>query len=199
MDQWIKGGPYLEVSFMLEHSEDKTKFVSEITDKIRKIPQKIEVKSEMTEKDFGMNLIMNIAGERKGMFGIKEVANNTYVCNFCFFGSVDDVPEWGQKGIKLNEIPKFADFLCSLYEIFNFPLGAVAIENDCLSLFNSKEGWPNEDYELKNLDLNNSFKKGMPQLFEYILINKSYFPKFKTKMESRNIGKEGILVKGKII
>ncbi|UPM52852.1 hypothetical protein [Gottfriedia acidiceleris] len=41
--QWLKGGPFLEVSFLLELKEEKTKTIQVIINKLSEITNKIEI------------------------------------------------------------------------------------------------------------------------------------------------------------
>ena len=48
--QWLQGGPFLEVSFLLELKEKKTKTVQDIINNLSKVTNKIEIVDENVDE-----------------------------------------------------------------------------------------------------------------------------------------------------
>ncbi|MEH7403658.1 hypothetical protein V7148_22140 [Gottfriedia acidiceleris] len=79
------------------------------------------------------------------------ISSNALMVDFWFFGSIFDVPEWDQIGIKEDEINDFTNFLKELYFVYEFKIGGMAIEEDVTSLFGFDQVYPNECYCYENI------------------------------------------------
>ncbi|MFS1514413.1 hypothetical protein VQL36_18585 [Chengkuizengella sp. SCS-71B] len=169
--QWLRGGPFLEVSFLLELKGEKKNIIKTILNKLSKSHNQIEVVDEKLDSkiesfvkgypydeedphtvqiySMEVKLYVHVAGRRKATLQIEQVSSNALLINFWFFGCEFDVPEWGQKAIKIDDLPGFNNFLTDLYSNFQFKIGGIAIENDILDLFDCSEVYPNECYRFE--------------------------------------------------
>lgn len=220
MKQWLQGGPFLEVSFILENNIERKTFIKDFFNKLKNIPQKFEMKINDLNKEINkfskgypydennpntdqihsikIPLIVNISGERKSLLFFEEISENTIQVNFCFFGESFDAPEWNQKGIRESDMPEFKKFLLSLYEVFEFPIGVSSVENDCVLLFyDCNETWPNECYNLTNIDLPKIVKNINNSSIIDCLFDSEFFRIKKIPTSSKKVGKRGILIEKK--
>ncbi|PKM93084.1 MAG: hypothetical protein CVU84_17645 [Firmicutes bacterium HGW-Firmicutes-1] len=106
-----------------------------------------------------IDFIAQIGRTRKGTIYISEIYFETYVVDLCFFGSAFDAVEWNQVGIKKDEYIYFIGLLKELYEIFDFRVGGIALEDDIKVLYASEQPWPNIDYQIVNLKCTELDKK----------------------------------------
>ncbi|MFN7253256.1 MAG: hypothetical protein ACK4M9_21150 [Anaerobacillus sp.] len=168
MVAWLQGGPFLEVSFIIKFNDEKKEVIKAILKKLTNLHHQIEVVDtnlvEMLESfDKGypydeedphsvykhsmhVNLYVSVAGRRKSTLQIEQVSSSALLINFWFFGSEFDAPEWGQIGIKGEDLSDFKNFLIDLFYNFKFKIGGVAIEEDVLGLYDCDEARPNECY-----------------------------------------------------
>ncbi|MEK4024885.1 hypothetical protein [Sporosarcina sp. FSL W7-1283] len=51
--QWLQGGPFLEVSFLLELKEEKTKTIQEIINKLSRVTNKVEIVDKNVDEIIG--------------------------------------------------------------------------------------------------------------------------------------------------
>lgn len=223
MEHWLQGGPFLEVSFIIKNNTDRNKFIKEFFNKLKNIPQKFLIKADKLDDEINkfsigypydeneintyrihsieIPLLINVSGERRSKLYFEEISKNTIQINFCFFGDEDDAPEWNQKGIKDKDMPEFTKFLLALYEVFEFPIGAISVENDCVCLFfiDKKQNvtWPNEIYKINNINLSKIISD--PNYYHIIdcIFDTKYFPTVKIPDKSKKIGKGGILIQRK--
>lgn len=211
---WLQGGPFLEVSFLLELKEQKTKAIQDIINRLSTITSveiiddNIEELIDLFDKGYPydeedpqtnynhsliLRLYVYLSKKRKATLQIEMVSSNAIMVDFWFFGSEFDAPEWDQLGIKKEEITDFSNFLEELYSIFEFKIGAVAIEADVLQLFGMDERYPNECYRYENLSPNHLFRES-PGFIDIIWNEKqkklSYVP-----YQHKRLNKEGILIK----
>mgnify|MGYP001620069441 CR=1 FL=1 len=217
MKDWLQGGPFLEVSFIVENPRNRRKFIEEFLNKLKNIPQKFQIKLSnldteiekfsngypWDEKDpntylihsVEIPLLINVSGERKSKLYFEEISKDTIQINFCFFGDENDAPEWDQKGIKDKDMPEFTKFLSSLYEAFEFPIGAISVENDCVLLFfHCAETWPNECYKLNNINMEKIIKNINNSYVIDCIFNSEFFKIKDIPSTSQKIGKRGILI-----
>lgn len=212
---WLQGGPFLEVSFLLENNKSRRDFLILFFEKLRDLSVKFQIKTDRLDKqidDFSKEypydendpqrfqihsikipLMIDVAGERKSMLHIDEVAENTVLFDFCFFGDKEDILEWDQKGIKDGEMPEFSNFLISLYHIFKFPFGLIGLEMDCLFAFGCGKEWPNYCYKVKNLNVKHLLTTLLDNYFLVVLFHKSLYNQ-KIPYPTRQISGNGILI-----
>ncbi len=120
--RWLQGGPFLEVSFLLELKEDKKQTVQDIINKLSKVTNKVKIVDGKFDKiiDFfdkgypydeedlqsinlhalRLRLYVYISRKRKATLQIEMVSSNALMVNFLFYGDGFDEPEWDQVGIK---------------------------------------------------------------------------------------------------
>jgi hypothetical protein len=218
MEHWLQGGPFLEVSFILENNSQRGKFIRDFLNKLKKIPQRFQIKLDNLDNEIDkfsrgdaydkdnpdtyqihsieVPLLINISGERRSKLYFEEISQNTIKINFCFFGDKEDALEWNQKGIKDNEMPEFTKFLSSLYELFEFPIGAISVENEgVLLFFDCDETWPNECYKLSKINIKKIIKNiNNPYIIDCIF-DSEFFKLKDIPTNSKKIGKRGILIK----
>ncbi|MCG3086331.1 hypothetical protein [Sporosarcina cyprini] len=171
--EWLQGGPFLEVSFLLELKEENKETIQEIIMKLSKVRSKIEIYDKNVgdmmdlfdrgypydEEDpqttymhsLQLRVYVCLSRERRATLQIERVSSNAVMVNFWFYGSIFDTSEWGQIGIKKEEMQDFSNFLKELYAEYEFKVGCMAIEQDVLELFGLDETYPNECYRYENM------------------------------------------------
>lgn len=212
--QWLQGGPFLEVSFILELKENKSKAIREIINGISKVTNKIEIADknvddiiEFFESGYALDegdslshqlhslrlrLYVYISRKRKATLQIEKVSSDALMINFWFFGEQFDESEWDQVGIKKEEYPEFTRFFEELYEIFEFKIGAIGMEEDVLGLFECGEPYPNECYRYENVSSDFLLKK--PARFINIIWNEKFNELRYIPYSHKRLNKEGILI-----
>ncbi|CAH2713052.1 hypothetical protein BACCIP111895_00185 [Neobacillus rhizosphaerae] len=208
---WLKGGPFLEVSFFLAIKQD---LIREIIDKLSDVRTKIEVIDKNIEEiinnfnegcpydpdspesviihSVDLRTIVHLPRKRKATLHIKQVSSNAILVNFWFFGSSFDAPEWNQVGIKENELSDFTFFLEDLFETFDFKIGGIAIEEDILQIFEYDETYPNECYKFENINLKQH--PSFPSYFYNVIWNEKYQKLDDIPFNYQRINKQGIMI-----
>jgi hypothetical protein len=175
-DGKLRGGPFLEVSFLLTTGEEsRVEFLEHFLATLRLITipfsfvhteQNSVVMTQFQEGypyDGGdpnsiiihkaeFSLIISFPEERKSRLYVEEIASHTLQFDFAFYGSGFDAPEWNQGGISPGDESKFLNFFEELYRVYSFPLGAIGYEVDCLFLFPEHENWPSEIFQIARFD-----------------------------------------------
>jgi hypothetical protein len=170
--EWLKGGPFLEVSFLLEYKDDKTNAIKEIIKKVSYFNNKIEIVSSNLDEIIGnfekgylyneeeplsrrhslfLNLYVYLPRKRKAVLHIEIVSSNSILVDFWFYGSEFDAIEWNQIGVKAEEYIDFVNFLIELFKIYEFKVGGIIYENDVTDFFELEEIFPNEGYRFENI------------------------------------------------
>ena len=176
-EPWIRGGPLLEVSFLIEVRTSRQDFITQILTDLGKISLRVEVvptnvelatvKEEfargypLDEKDaesvnvhsVSIPVYVHFKEHRKAYIRIQQISETLANISFDFFGSAHDAREWRQKGVKETDLPTFVDLLEKLFDVFEFPVGTIGLEYDSKDLFPIDVGWPNSGYDLRNLDM----------------------------------------------
>lgn len=194
---WIKGGPYYELSFLLRNSGDKEKLIIGILEKLQHISsiEIVETPDFIKEKiDFyklgeasggliwrslGLKAKAQISGSRKFRLVIVELSSELVKLNFWFFGGLKDEKAWNQKGIKPSDKKEFRNFFTNVRDKLKPILGTMAYEEDCAELFDHEKPWPNEAYSLKQLSISKIEQRVNRTMneFEYCWINGDAFEK----------------------
>ncbi|PEL11989.1 hypothetical protein [Bacillus sp. AFS017336] len=212
--QWLKGGPFLEVSFLLELKEEKTKTIQDIINKLFEITNKIEIVDKNVDEiiDFfvrgypydeddpkstfihslRLRLYVELYGKRKATLQVEMISSNALIVDFWFFGSIFDAPEWDQIGIKENETIDFTNFLKELYFVYDYNIGGMAIEEDVRSLFGFDEAYPNECYCYENISLDLSLLESYG--FIDIIWSEKYKKLNQIPYNHKRLDKNGVLI-----
>jgi hypothetical protein len=214
-EDWLQGGPFLEVSFILELKDGEKQSVKSI---INKLTNCTSTKIEFIDKNIDeiidffemgypydegdphtfylhslrLRLYVYLSRKRKATLQIEKVSSNSILVNFWFFGSQFDSPEWGQIGIKEEDILEFTNFLTELYLIFEYKIGGVAIEEDILSLYSCNEIYPNECYRFENVTPENFLDE--QSYFINILWNEKYKILNNFPFQYKRIKKKGMVI-----
>ena len=213
--QWLQGGPFLEVSFLLELKEKKKKTIQDIINKLSKITNKIEIVDKNVDEiiDFfdkgypyeeedpqtnyihslRFRLYVYLSRKRKATLQIEMVSSNAIMVDFWFYGDEFDAPEWDQIGIKKEEFTDFTSFLKELYSVYEFKIGGIAIEEDVLELFGFGETYPNECYRYENVSPDRFFQE--PSRFIDIIWSEKYKKLSYVPYNHKRLDKEGIFIK----
>ncbi|MFC6333152.1 hypothetical protein ACFP56_11005 [Paenibacillus septentrionalis] len=167
---WLRGGPFFELSILLKEVD-----INDLVDKLFENQRIKIIDDNLNEKidsyiigylydeddldsvmihSTSINLIVELLGERKSIVFIERVADETQLLNLCFYGAEHDAPEWGQLGIKDKDYKYFVDFLVELINDFNGIAGAVAYEEDILTVYASNSIRPDIVYSYKNFSSN---------------------------------------------
>ena len=188
---WLKGGPFYELSFLLKNQEDKHILLNDLLESLRKrtdirlvessavLNEKMKLFSSGYEDDgivrrnFVANAEIKINGKRKSRIYIEELSDELIKLNFWFYGGDADAKEWDQIGIKKSHKAGFKEFFHFIKTDLNPILGTIAYDEDCTELFKTKIPIPNEYYRLKNLELQEikTRLKIVPNEFEYCWIS----------------------------
>mgnify|MGYP001767539963 CR=1 FL=1 len=192
---WLQGGPFLEISFLLTLELDRQSFADNILTKLKSFKPTVdlatteeELKEKITEFDIGypddgqdtnskvyhqtqIPIYVDTDVKRKSVLSLRQVSNKLVAVDFWFFGSEWDAPEWNQVGITNEQLPIFKDFLNKLFETFDFVIGTVGYEVSVTDLFDTGDTWPNENYNLDNIN-KQSLQVG--NSFSLIVANKKY-------------------------
>ncbi|WP_271766696.1 hypothetical protein [Aquimarina algiphila] len=190
---WLQGGPFYELSFLIKNSRNKVKLINDLVLLFNKIdviefvePEKI-IKSKiesyiqkhetigLIRRVFDTNTKINVAGMRKSRLHIQELSEELVKINFWFYGSTFDADEWNQVGLKLKDKPKFKLLFNVLKIKINPILGTIAYEEDCSGLFNTSQSPKSSDYSLNKLKLNEMKELVRLNGFEYCWINSEQF------------------------
>lgn len=212
--RWLQGGPFLEVSFLLERKETKKQTIQSIIDKLSKVPNRVEIVDKNVDEmiDFfdkgysddeedqrsiklhslRLSLYVYLSRKRKATLQIEMVSSNTLMVDFWFYGNEFDEPDWDQIGIKKEEFSGFTSFLKELYFVYKFKIGGIAIEQDVLELFGFGETYPNECYRYENLSPDYFLKE--PSYFVNIIWNEKYKKLNRISYNHKRIEMEGILI-----
>ncbi len=184
---WLQGGPYYELSFLIQNQEDKKNLIKEIMAKINQSSRfKIVFQSEELEelielyvngdkvdgkiyRSLNINTQIKISGNRKSRLFIQELSDELLKVNFWFYGSRYDAEEWNQIGLKDIDKPEFRDFFNFIKNNLNPILGTIAYEEDCEELFSTEEISPSQFYSTKNLSLENITERVNRNVNEYEL------------------------------
>ncbi|MDQ0362011.1 hypothetical protein [Breznakia pachnodae] len=171
-NNWINGGPFLEVSFVLETTDNSCETIMGLINSFNSLPISIEVqKNDLQTKllefekgynyddnrtihNLNLNGYIYINKKRKVLIEITRISTALVLVDFIFFGSQFDVEEWNQVGIQKSEYILFYQLLDELFKIYSFKIGCVEIEDNVLSLFDVFVEYPDEQYNIDNLDFN---------------------------------------------
>lgn len=172
---WLKGGPFLELSFLHLLKGSKITFAKQL---ITKLQNEIthfsmgidsyKLEQDIIEFDKGypfddtdkqspiihslqIPIYLEIEGRRKSVISLQLISANLLIINFWFFGGEDDVPEWNQIGFKKNQFKTFKKFQLEICHLLKFPISTIEFENDITDIFDTEETWPNESYKIPNI------------------------------------------------
>lgn len=212
--QWLQGGPFLEVSFLLDIKENKRKTIQNIIELLSKIRYTVETVDKNIEEiidsfDRGypydeedpqtdyihslyLRLYVYLTRKRKATLQIEKVSSNSIMVNFLFEGSIFEASGWEQIGIKNDEINDFTNFLIELYSVYDFIIGGCAIENDVLELFECGETYPNECYCFENVSPDYFLKE--PSYFINIIWNEKYKELSYVPYNHKRLVRKGIII-----
>lgn len=212
--QWLQGGPFLEVSFIMELKEKKSKAIQAIVSKLSKLTNKVEIVDKNVDEiiDFfergysydeedphsiklhSLRLRLNVyfQRKRKATLQIETLSSNALMVNFRFYGDEFDEPEWDQIGIRKEEITDFISFFEELYSVYEFKAGAIAVEENVLDLFDCGETYPNERYRFENVSSDCLLKE--PSRLINIIWNENYNELSHIPCSYKRLDKNGILI-----
>lgn len=212
--QWLKGGPFLEVSFLVELKENKKQTIQGIIDRLSTLANRVEIidvnideKIDEFERGYPydeedpesiilhfleLKLFVYLSGKRRALLQIELVSSNSLMVNFIFYGDEEDAPEWDQLGIKNEEYTGLTDFLKELYGIYNFKIGGIAMEENIISLFGCEKPYPSNCYRYENMTADYFLKEETP--FARIIWNEKYKKLSDIPYKHHRFEKEGILI-----
>ncbi|MGG0174834.1 hypothetical protein [Gottfriedia acidiceleris] len=212
--QWLQGGPFLEVSFLLELKKRKKETIQEIIFNLSKVRNKIEIYDKNVDEiiDFfdrgypfdeedpqsiyihslKLRLYVYLSRKRKATLQIEMISSNAIMVNFWFYGSIFDVIEWDQIGIENEEIIDFTNFLKELYVVYEFKIGGIAIEEDIISLFGFDKAFPNECYRYENISPDQFLQESYS--FIDVIWNEKYKKLCQAPYNHKRLDNDGILI-----
>lgn len=197
---WLSGGPFYELSFLVNNRTSPKETISSIIATLHKLGPSIEFAGSRKEIDESidsyqagypydeqdtnsamirsaqLDLWTSFAGRRRSALYIEEISDQVTCVDFCFYGDAIDSDVEGQPGLKAEDIPLFEEFFIRIFERFDFPAGTIGTEADAKDLFQFRGGWPNEAYTLDQLDESviDRVAEGN-SMFTHVLYNKSLF------------------------
>ena len=212
--QWLQGGPFLEVSFLLELKEEKTKTVQDIINNLSKVTNEIEIVDENVDEIIGffnrgysydeedphtitlhslrIRLYVYLVRKRKATLQLEVVSSNALMVNFWFYGDENDAPEYDQVGIMNEEFIGFTNFLEELYSVYDFKIGGIAFEENVLKLFGFEKTFPNECFRYENVSPTHFLKE--PSSFVNIIWNEKYEILSHIPYNFKKLDKKGVLL-----
>lgn len=212
--QWLQGGPFLEVSFLLELKEKKTKTAQDIINRLTRVTNKVEIVDDKVDEviDFfdrgypydeenpqtiklhslKLRIYVYLLRKRKATLQLEVVSSNALMVVFWFYGDEHDEPECDQVGIMKEEFTGFTSFLKELYSVYDFKIGGIAFEEDVLKLFGYKKTYPNECYRYESVSPDHFLKEPSP--FVSIIWNEKYRKLSHIPYNYKRLDKEGILI-----
>lgn len=181
---WLLGGPFLEISFIMNEPTKIEKVISKLEDcDIRiEVHNPTEYLQQYYEgylydeddpnsvmiHQITLNLTVHTTRLRSALLFVEKISSDLLSFSICFYGAAVDALEWNQPGVKGDELDEFILLLISLYRMLGFSVGGLAIEEDIRGLFNVDEGWPNEQYNLANINFKDNLQK-----FQAIIIGQT--------------------------
>ncbi|MDE5416146.1 hypothetical protein [Alkalihalobacterium chitinilyticum] len=214
MSEWLQGGPFLEVSFLMEIREDQKKLVNLILNNLSLLPEKIELVDENIDEKIDcflkgepfdetdsttpmmhllkLHLYVQLTRRRKATLQIETFSSNDLLVNFWFYGSTSDAKEWGQIGINEEEYVDFTNLLIHLFSVYRFKVGGIGFEVNVLDLFNSTETYPNECYQFENMLPNDVLQNSSH--FIQLIWNEKYKKVSNIPFNYRKLHHEGVLI-----
>jgi hypothetical protein len=192
---WLQGGPFLEISFLLTLESDRQSLADNILTTLNSFEPIVEfattetvLKEKISEFEIGyleddkdptskvyhetqIPIYVDIDGKRKSILSLRQVSDKFIAVDFWFYGSVWNAPEWNQVGITIEQLPLFKDFLNKLFDTFDFVIGTMGYEVSVTDLFDTNETWPNEKYNLDNI---NKQLLNIDNYFSLIIANQKY-------------------------
>ncbi|OEH94376.1 hypothetical protein [Bacillus solimangrovi] len=204
---WLQGGLYLEVSFLLKIKEDRKTTINVILNNLSDI-QTIDLVDETIDKkvnDFiegysdtdgpntfyhhsiNLNAYVHLPPKKRTIIHIEQISSDSLVINFLFDGfDIEEV-----RPLK-GKITEYITLLKELYYHFEFKVGGIALDEDVEALFNCNELYPSECYKFDNLTINYSLKQ--LTYFKCIIWNMSYEHTFNKKYDYQYINNNGLLI-----
>ncbi|MFV8830560.1 hypothetical protein [Alkalihalobacterium sp. APHAB7] len=214
MSEWLRGGPFLEVSFLMKIREDKKKLVHSVINNLSLLSEKIELVDENTDEKIDyflkgepfdeadpttpmmhslkLHLYVHLTRKRKATLQIEKVSSNGLLVNFWFYGSTYDSKEWGQIGINEEEYVDFTNLLIHLFSVYRFKVGGIGFEVNVLDLFNSSETYPNECYQFENVLPNHVLQNSSH--FIQLIWNEKHKNLSNIPFNYRRLHHEGVLI-----
>lgn len=198
-ERWIEGGHFLEVSFILESDQQINLFLKEILNNLTKLKFKIQLKDDLNkyivdfkkiqldeelDKKIKIPLFINFSEMTKSLLLFNIITEKTVMIDFCF--------KYHEQNPQL--LKHCYELLKSLYTIFNFKLGVIGVEVDCLDAYDCNEAWPTECYNIKNLNIKNLLNNIVTHYFYAIIFDSSMYNPQKLKYPFEIIGKKGIFI-----
>jgi len=198
-ERWIKEGPFLEVSFILEFNQRIDIFLKEFLSSLSKTKFKIQLKDDLNkyvvdfkkiqldeqlDKKIEIPLFINFPEITKSLLFFNIIAEKTVMIDFCF--------EYHEPNPYM--LKHCYELLKSLYNVFNFKFGVIGIEVDCLFAYNCNKEYPNEFYNVNNLNIKNLLNNIMTHYFYAIIFDSSMHNPQKLEYPFEIIGKKGIFV-----
>ena len=150
---WLPGGPYYEVSFIVINKYAKETELNNLINKFNLLNYKIEMYENNLENkietfcnksnvQMELNVFINICGNQRAKIYIEYLSDEIIQIDFCF------LEEKLNKG-KMNRLRSLLNDLMKLYDGI---VGIIGCEIDCsTALFETKETYPHKDYSIKNL------------------------------------------------
>lgn len=204
---------FLEISFLLIIDSDRQTFVSNVLTKLKSFTPQPDIaisdtalgekisefvtgypyeEQKSNSKIYHSTQIpiwIDIDGKRKSILSFEQLSEKLIAVEFCFFASEWDEPDWDQKGITKDQLPIFKILLHNLFDTFDYIIGTMGYEVSVADLFDTEETWPNEKYNLENLNMKSI---QVSDYFSLIIVNKKYLD-LKEVKEITTIGQKQII------
>ncbi len=172
---WLRGGPILEISFLLPLGEDRRRFVDNLLVTFQSFTPVVELAASEEEvaeiiaafdrgypddeddpeskvsHSIQLPVYVHTDGKRKAVLSLQQLSGQLAAVDFWFFASVWDAPEWNQRGITKSQLPIFGNLLHRLFDAFDYIIGTMSYEYSVTNLFDRAGSWPDESYHPDNI------------------------------------------------
>ena len=165
---WLRGGPFLELSFIIEEERLLTDLFESIRQASTGVVEIHHEEERMAEFNNGnlyddadpngltmhqtcLKLTIHTVRTRRGLLFVERIHDRLLCLCICVYGSEFDADEWEQPGIREDELPEFDRLLRELHTEFRFLIGGIAFEEDVKCFFDTQQPWPHPDYSIENI------------------------------------------------
>lgn len=210
MDDWLQGGPFLEVSFIIPITDPRSVLLPNLIDRLKLSKFRIYFDNEAVENaisSFGndsagfakIHFEMLFPEKRRGDLFIEEIAiGKALQITLSFYGGNEKLDYPGHPALKEEDMQNFSLLLRSLYPVFRFPLGSVAFETGCKDLISLPDKTlPDDSYSPENIDFARLFISIRSKPFIELIYDSKFYPQNKLKFLFSEIGNDGIWVSRK--
>ncbi|MFF2888004.1 hypothetical protein [Paenibacillus sp. NPDC057967] len=204
MISWLQGGPFLELSFVTTNCTKLETIINQIQNMDVKITVENQIESlqefyrgysydvddpnSKIMHSITLNITVHTIRQRRALLIVEKFGSDLLFFSMCFFGDLEDAPEWSQPGIRCDEVYEFRSLLILLFKELKFSVGGLAIEEDVKTLFETEGEWPYEQCTLSNVKLGDNLSKFLTVIVDELLKD------VLTEINYKHLDNSGILI-----